>query len=100
MDIDFILQKDFFVLLTDVINFIIPLIYIYFLSILTIKTKKPYYVMQIVLSIFYLTIMFRYSALEKMTLNIDIFYWFLFEAMVFISLIYNAIKDIKNEQNG
>ncbi len=95
MILELILQKDFYILFTDLINVILPIINIYIVSILLIKTNRLYYIYQICLSLFYIMIMYRYSVLEKIYFDLDVFYWFLFEALIFGTFIYLHTKDLK-----
>ena len=102
IEIELMLEKDFFSILTDLINFLLAVVNIYYCSLLVYKTKEKYQYLQLFISTFYIYLLFRYAILEKIVFDIDVFYWFFFEALVFIVFIYDNHKKlmkIKNEPN-
>lgn len=80
-------NKDLIVYILDTINFIIPLITIYYslLILFYYKIKKEYIyqVLVLIISILYLVILFRFSVYESVNWNIDVLLWSMFKLSIF-----------------
>lgn len=93
-------NTDIYVLICNLINFIIPLYCLYkSVGIFNYIDKKNrferYYNISVaILCVFYLILLFRFSILEKSQWEIDFIYWSIFETIVFV-LFLLRIKYVK-----
>ena len=98
--IELVLNKDILVLFSHFFNFIFALFCLYSSSILFFihkdRFEKIYQFGLIVLSVFYLILLFRFVILESVGWEVDTFLWTIFESFIFIFfLIRNRM--IRNE---
>ena len=91
MIIDFIIADQFYLMIIDFINFLIPLFCIYtsVLVILKIKNKieSLYQCGLILLCLFYELLLIRYTLFDSLDLSVDILLWSFYEFLVFIMFI-------------
>lgn len=98
--IELILNKDIWLLFSHFLNFIFALFCLYSSSILFFihkdRFEKIYQFGLMIISFFYLILLFRFTVLESVDWEVDVFLWTIFESLVFIFfLVRNRI--IRNE---
>lgn len=95
------IQFDIIVYVIDILNFIIPMwcIYTSLLIIFYYRIKKEFkfQLTNIIISIFYLYLLYRFSILEKVNWSLDFILWSLFEFFVFLILTIRNYLIINEE---
>ena len=94
MEIEIIFGNDIYVAIYNLINFILPIVLLYYISIDILNKEKTYYINLILISVFYLIILFRFTILETVDWDLDFVFWSIFEAYIFLNFIYEVKKNV------